>query len=140
MVHYFLKKIASTQYNYSLSRSAIWHRVNTLRKGKRASPWLFLAKNAINEYSGALTKVCGWSIFCSNEQRSFHQSLRNPIPLRPSFSQSKRQSRAQCYGHHHFFAMLDHHCTLFNFLSRRYWNVGCNFKNFGTKSLKFSWH
>ena len=28
-------------------------------------------------------------------------------------------SRAQCYGHHHFFALLDHHCTLFNFLSRR---------------------
>ena len=44
----------------TLSRSAIWHRVNTLRKGKRASPWL-LAKNVINEYSGALTKVCGQS-------------------------------------------------------------------------------
>ena len=43
-VFYFLKKIASTQYNYSLSRSAIWHRVNTLRKGKKEHPLDFWLK------------------------------------------------------------------------------------------------
>ena len=44
MVHYFLKKVASTQYNYSLSRSAIWHRVNTLKKGKKEHPLDFWLK------------------------------------------------------------------------------------------------
>ena len=96
----------------TLSRSAIWHRVNTLRKEKRASPWL-LAKNVINELhwpkyvAGLFFARMSKGLFIKVWEIQFHSD-----PLLASQRDSQEHS-----GHHHFFALLDHHCTLFNFLS-----------------------
>ena len=130
MVHYFLKKVASTQYNYSLSRSAIWHRVNTLRKEKRASPWL-LAKNVINELhwpkyvAGLFFARMSKGLFIKVWEIQFHSD-----PLLASQRDSQEHS-----GHHHFFALLDHHCTLFNFLS----NEMLAATPIGQTGLKMGW-